>query len=186
MTSEPVKIRPARPDELPAIHALLTAAFGVKDAPRIIRMVDEAVADPSARPLLSLVAVRGDRVIGHILFTHAEVDTGTESIAASLLAPMAVDPDCQGQGIGARLITAGLAALEAMDVGLVFVLGHPDYYPRSGFEPAGARGFSAPYPIPERHSAAWMVKALRPDWLGCITGRVRCATAVDHEELWIE
>ena len=186
MTSEPVNIRPARPDELPAIHALLTAAFGVKDAPRIIRMVDEALVDPSARPLLSLVAVRGDRVIGHILFTHAEVDTGGESIAVSLLAPMAVDPGFQGQGIGGRLIAAGFAALEAMDVALVFVLGHPDYYPRSGFEPAGAHGISAPYPIPERHAAAWMVKALRPDWLGRVTGRVRCAAAVDHEELWVE
>ena len=186
MTTESIEIRTARPDELPAIHALLTAAFGTDEAPRIIRMVGEALADPSARPLLSLVAVQDDRVVGHVLFTHADIDTGDEGVEASLLAPLAVHPDVQGQGIGGRLIAAGFTALEAMDVALAFVLGHPGYYPRAGFEPAGAQGFTAPYPIPEEHAAAWMVRALRPGLLGRVAGRVRCAAALDHEELWVE
>lgn len=186
MNPETIEIREARPDDLPAIHALLTAAFGAEEAPRIIQLVDEALADPNARPLLSLVAVHAKRVVGHILFTHAEVHTGSEPVAASLLAPMAVHPDAQGQGIGGGLIAAGCKALEAMGVGLVFVLGHPGYYPRSGFEPAGARGFTAPYPIPAEHAAAWMVRAVRPGLLGQVTGQVRCAAALDHRDLWLE
>ncbi|MCL7750131.1 N-acetyltransferase [Guyparkeria hydrothermalis] len=186
MNPESIEIRAARPDDRPAIHALLTAAFGAEEAPRIVQLVDEALEDPSARPLLSLVAVDGTRVLGHILFTRAEVDTGGEPLAASLLAPMAVHPEVQGQGIGGRLIAAGLEALEAMDVGLVFVLGHPGYYPRSGFEPAGRHGLSAPYPIPDEHAAAWMVKVLRSGLLGQVTGRVRCAAALDHGDLWVE
>lgn len=186
MDPEAIEIREARPEEIPAIHELLAAAFGVEEAPRISRMVDEALTDPTARPLLSLVACRGHRVVGHILFTHAEVETGDEPLAASLLAPMAVHPEVQGQGIGGRLIAAGLEALEAMDLGLVFVLGHPGYYPRSGFEPAGVHGLNAPYPIPEAHAAAWMVKALRSDLLGQVTGRVRCAAALNHGDLWVE
>ena len=43
-------------------------------------------------------------------------------------------------------------------VELVFVLGHPDYYPRHGFKPAGALGFEAPYPIPDKNVNAWMVQ----------------------------
>lgn len=186
MNKESLEIRAAGPDEMPAIHELLTSAFGATEAPRIIRMVDEALADPSARPRLALMALRDGRVVGHILFTHAEVDTGDARIEASLLAPMAVHPDVQGQGIGGRLIAAGLEALEARGVGLVFVLGHPAFYPRSGFVPAGAHGFTAPYPIPVEHAAAWMVKALRPGLLEGVQGPVCCAPALDHPELWSE
>ncbi len=186
MNPESIEIRAARPADLPAIHALLTAAFGAEEAPRIVQLVNEALDDPSARPLLSLVAVDGKRVLGHVLFTHAEVETEAESLAASLLAPMAVHPDVQGQGIGGRLIAAGLEALGAMDVGLVFVLGHPGYYPRFGFEPAGARGLAAPYPIAHEQAAAWMVKALQPGLLDRGGGRVRCARALDYKELWVE
>ena len=186
MTTESIQIRAARPDELPAIHELLTAAFGADEAPRIIRMVDEALADPSAQPLVSLVAIQDARVVGHVMFTHAEIDTGDEGVEASLLAPLAVHPDLQGTGIGGRLIAAGFTVLETKGVALAFVLGHPDYYPRAGFEPAGAHGFTAPYPIPEEHAAAWMVKALRPGLLGRVAGPVRCAAALDHEELWVE
>ena len=186
MNDESIGIRDARPDELPAIHALLIAAFGAEEAPRIIRMVDEAGVDASAQPLLSLVAVQGGRVVGHVLFTHAEVDTGVERVAASLLAPLAVHPEVQGQGIGGRLIRSGLAALKARGVDLVFVLGHPGFYPRLGFEPAGAQGFLAPYPIPEQHAAAWMVRASRPGLLGRGQGQVWCAEAIAHRELWVE
>ncbi len=57
-------------------------------------------------------------------------------------------PEQQATGIGAALIKQGLALLKTSGVELVFVLGHPGYYPRSGFTPAGVLGFDAPYPIP--------------------------------------
>ncbi len=186
MNPESIGNRAARPADLSAIHAVLTAAFGAGEAPRIVQLVDEALDNSSARPLLSLAAVDGKRVVGHILFTHAEVETRGELLAASLLAPLAMHPDVQGQGIGGRLIAAGLDRLEKAGVGLVFVLGHPGYYPRFGFEPAGARGLAAPYPIAHEHAAAWMVKALRPGVLDRVGGRMRCARALDQEELWVE
>jgi len=187
MTTASIQVRPARTDELPAIHELLTAAFGTVEAPRIIQIVDEALADPSAQPLVSLVAVHDGRMVGHVLFTHAEVGTGAESVAASLLAPLAVHPDVQGQDIGGRLIAAGLTGLEGAGVGLAFVLGHPGYYPRAGFEPAGALGFIAPYPIPAEHADAWMVHVLKPELQGpSVAGPVRCAPAFAHPELWSE
>ena len=65
----------------------------------------------------------------------------------AILAPLAVVPDAQGQGIGGALIEHGLSLLQRSGVGLVFVLGHPGYYPRHGFEPAGRLGFDAPFPI---------------------------------------
>lgn len=67
---------------------------------------------------------------------------------------------------------------------LVFVLGHPGYYPRHGFEPAGRHGLRAPYSVsPE---SAWMVRPISPNVLGRVQGRVICADALDRPEYWIE
>ena len=70
--------------------------------------------------------------------------------------------------------------------GLVFVLGHPGYYPRFGFEPAGRLGFKAPYPIPDEAAEAWMVQELSPGFIGRVSGTVRCCEVLDRPEHWQE
>ena len=52
------------------------------------------------------------------------------------LAPMVVLPERQREGIGTRLVTEGLNLLQKKACPYVIVLGHPEYYPRFGFEPA--------------------------------------------------
>ena len=79
----------------------------------------------------------------------AEILESTESVSVRILAPLAVLPEAQSTGIGGQLIKEGLNQLKKSGVDLVFVLGHPDYYPRSGFTTAGVLGYEAPYPIPE-------------------------------------
>ncbi|MDJ0783552.1 MAG: hypothetical protein QNJ22_16365 [Desulfosarcinaceae bacterium] len=69
-------------------------------------------------------------------------------------------------------------------VALVFVLGHPDDYPRCGFRPGGAVGFDAPYAIAQENTAAWMVQDLSGGVLGRIAGKVRCARAIDAPAYW--
>jgi predicted N-acetyltransferase YhbS len=73
-----------------------------------------------------------------------------------------------------------------MGVELVFVLGHPGYYPRFGFKPAGVLGFEAPYPIPEKHADAWMVRELRAGIIGSVRGKVVCADTLSRPEYWRE
>ena len=137
-------------------------------------------------PLLSLLAEDNERAIGHILFTKAQIANSTEAVSAVILAPLAVIPEEQSHGIGGQLIKEGLRRLSESGVELVFVLGHPEYYPRYGFKPAGALGFEAPYPIHDEHTNAWMVQALRPGVLGRVSGRVICADALNHPEHWRE
>jgi putative acetyltransferase len=71
-------------------------------------------------------------------------------------------------------------------VDLVFVLGHPEYYPRHGFVQARKHGFDAPYPILEKNSDAWMVQALREGVLDRISGRVICSDTFNEPEYWSE
>ena len=185
MPTESILTRASRPADLPAIHDVHMAAFGPSEAPRIIRLVDEALSVPGSGRVLSLVAESEGLIVGHVLFTPATVETAGEPFTASILAPLAVHPDVQRQGIGARLIAAGFEALRDSGAELVFVLGDPAYYSRSGFEPATKRLVS-PYPLPPAYADAWMVYALRPDCTDHIQGRVRCSPVLDHAELWGE
>jgi len=57
------------------------------------------------------VAVRQNEIVGHILFSPAIVETEDRTTRGMGLAPMAVRPEYQRQGIGSELIRAGIAEL---------------------------------------------------------------------------
>ena len=158
-------------------------AFDREDIETLVR---ELLEDPIAQPILSLMAVDDGQPAGHILFTKALIEGAEEEIEATILAPLAVVPDAQGRGVGGKLINEGLRHLSDSHVDLVFVLGHPTYYPKHGFEPAGRLGLDAPYPIPEKDAEAWMVQALRPNVIGSVRGTVQCADAMNKPEHWRE
>jgi putative acetyltransferase len=161
-------------------------AFGKEKGPVISKLVDDLLDDETAKPILSLVAVNDDKLIGHILYTKAIVTQTELSVSAQILAPLAILPDAQKRGIGQKLINEGLKRLKTSGTELVFVLGHPEYYPRCGFVSAGKQGFKAPYPIPEEHSAAWMVQALNSDALRKINGKVKCSKVLNEPQHWRE
>jgi len=179
-----LQIREATGSDLEALLEAERQAFGA-EGPEIVALVKSLLIDPTAKPLLSLVALDNRRVIGHILFTSAWVVL-KEKTPAALLAPLAVVPDRQNRGVGGELVTEGLKRLAEQGVKLVFVLGHPGYYPRYGFKPAGPLGFDAPYPITDREADAWMVRELSPGVIDGINGKVACADAINRPEYWRE
>ena len=176
-------IREAVETDLNDVLQIERLAFGYEKEADLVR---ELLHDPSAKPVLSLLAFQKDRALGHILFTTAQLSGSQDSASIVILAPLAIVPDAQKQGIGGKLIEKGLELLSKSGVDLVFVLGHPEYYPRYGFKPAGNLGFEAPYPIPDVHANAWMVQALRSGVIGTVGGKVICADALDKPEHWRE
>ena len=178
-----MEIRETKDTDLKAILSVEKEAFGYDKEANLVR---DLLGDPSARPLYSLLAFDKGRAVGHILFTAARLEGTPNGASISLLAPLAVIPDFQNQGVGGELIKEGLKHQSHAGVDLVFVLGHPGYYSRYGFKPAGAHGFEAPYPIPEEHADAWMVQELRPGVIGRVSGKVRCADMLDKPEHWRE
>jgi predicted N-acetyltransferase YhbS len=169
-----------------AISDVVIAAFGNMQGKEIADLIIELLKDPSAQPLLSLVATTDDSVVGHILFTNARIEHPQRVVSSAILAPLAVHPDYQNQGIGGQLIKQGLKRLKAAGVELVFVLGHPGYYPKHGFLAAGIIGFDAPFPIPPENSGAWMVQQLCPGIIGHIRGQVVCAETLNDPKHWRE
>lgn len=141
-----VEIRPSRSDELPAIERLYPHAFPEEDLVPLVRQLLTQEPD-----ILSLIAQTGETLAGHILFTICGMTNGNAK--AALLAPLAVAPEWQRQGIGTALIREGLKRLERHGVAHVYVLGDPAYYGRSGFKPE--TGVAPPYPLPEEYREAW-------------------------------
>lgn len=139
----PIQLRPERASDHDQVRAVHRAAFPT-DAEA--RLVDRLRA--VARPVVSLVAVEGSAVVGHILFSPVTLEPAGDGLVMGL-APMAVRPKRQRQGIGSRLVRYGLERCRELGAVAVVVLGHPDYYPRFGFEPASKFGVRSEYDVPD-------------------------------------
>ena len=139
-----IEVRHERPGDEPAITRVNDAAFGQSDESRIITAVRAA-----GHSVLSLVAVRGDAVIGHIMFTPVSIEPHGAAIHALGLGPMAVMPALQRQGIGSSLVTAGLRECARVGCQAVVVIGHPEFYPRFGFRPGNSYGLRSPFEVPD-------------------------------------
>lgn len=125
-----IKIRNEETKDIEQVREIIRAAFP-SDAES--RLVDALRANGKAT--ISLVAVRGSEVLGHVLFSP--VTTSPPSEAKGLgLAPVAVRPDVQSQGIGSQLIQEGLHLCKELGFDYCVVLGGPKYYQRFGFEKA--------------------------------------------------
>jgi predicted N-acetyltransferase YhbS len=181
-----LKIRKSTDSDLNDILDVQIKAFGNEEGPKVAGLVSDLLSDPTAVPLLSLIAVNDNQIVGHILFSQAKVNDSKKQVSVVILAPLSVIPDRQRQGIGGQLIEEGFRILLESNVELVFVLGHPEYYPHHGFKPAGILGFEAPYPIPTKNANAWMVRELVLGAADDANGKVFCADALDKPEYWRE
>jgi putative acetyltransferase len=161
-----IDIREERAGDMPAVRSLNERAFG--------QPIEADLIDNLRRGcpgLLSLVAEDGKRIIGHILFSPAVVENPKGPVTGMGLAPMAVLPERQRQGIGSAMVERGLDILRARGCPFVIVLGHPPYYPRFGFEPAARRGLKCQWDgIPDE---AFMVMVLDPEAMAGVSGTAR-------------
>ncbi|MEW6303635.1 MAG: N-acetyltransferase [Verrucomicrobiota bacterium] len=158
-------IRPEQPGDIPAIRRVNELAFG---RPGEADLVD-ALRDLT-RPFISLVAVEGAEIVGHILFTPVTVENANGSFTALSLAPVAVLPSHQRRGIGTELVKAGLAMCQQARHQIIFVVGHPEFYPRFGFAPAHDHGIACEFEVPPE---AFLVCELSPGALASRRGAVK-------------
>jgi putative acetyltransferase len=126
-----------------AVHALNVSAF---ETPAEAHLVD-ALRD-QARPLVSVVADDHGAVVGHIMFSPVAL-SGQPALRIMGLAPMAVAPARQRQGVGSALVRAGLEQCRQLGCDAVVVVGHPAYYPRFGFSSATRFGIGCEYDVPD-------------------------------------
>ncbi len=178
-----MRLRDTTQADLPAVLRVQREAFGQEGEAELTRAI---LADPTAAPVLSLLAEENGEALGHVLFSGARLAEPESGCRAAILAPLAVVPKAQGQGVGGRLVRAGLDRLCEDGVDLVFVLGDPAYYSRFGFAPAAPQGLAAPYALPKAYAEAWMVQAPGGGPPGRVRGSVTCCDTLMKPELWGE
>jgi putative acetyltransferase len=168
-----IVIREERPEDRGEVRLINEAAFGRREEAQIVEELHDSCGN-----LLSLVATAGDRSVGHILFSPVALE-GPKSLPDGMgLAPMAVLPEYQGQGIGSRLVREGLGRLQRASIPFVIVVGHPSFYSRFGFRPASRYGIRCQWPnVPD---AAFMILVFDEAALEGVSGVARYREEFDR------
>ncbi|UCD57603.1 MAG: N-acetyltransferase, partial [Candidatus Hydrogenedentota bacterium] len=117
------------------------------------------------------------QIVGHILFTPIIIETQRGAVSALALAPMAVRPEFQNQGVGSELVRQGLKECRRLGHKVVVVVGHPTYYPRFGFSSARAKGLEAPFHVSDE---AFLALELVPAALDGRSGMVKYPSEFDE------
>lgn len=168
-----MRIRHESPDDVAAIREVNLAAFDSEVQPDLVESLREA-----GNLAVSLVAEDDDRVVGHAAYSPAIVEVSRNlSFDVAALGPIAVLTGLQRHGIGSQLIERGFTECLALGYDLIFLLGHPSYYPRFGFVPAKPLGVRWAPDTSAHENPAFMVKELRP---GALTDRLDGGTGVFH------
>jgi putative acetyltransferase len=165
------------------IRGLFTETFTDSEGPSegvlVGNLAQELMTETGARDIYGFVAVEAEKTIGCIFFTRL---TFGNDINAFLLAPVAIHPDYQGQGIGQGLIGFGIKKLKANGVELVMTYGDPGFYSKVGFKPVSEATVNPPLQLslPE----GWLGQSLAGDSVNPATGRPACVKAFNKPEYW--
>ena len=148
-----MEIRAEQPEDFAAIREVNIAAFErVNEADLVDRL-------RKAGMTLSFVAVEAERVVGHIFFSPLSIEGECPSPPLVLgLAPLAVLPDSQKQGIGSLLVRHSLKQVGNLGFSAIVVLGNPAYYSRFGFKSAKEKNLACEYDVPDE---AFMIVELQ-------------------------
>lgn len=156
-------VRAENEDDFADVQSIHLSAFPEEGESRLVRGLRQ-----NAQPVISMVAEIDGQLVGHILFSPVTLDS-KPSLQLMGLAPMAVAPSHQRQGIGSALVEAGLAQCRQNRHGAVVVLGHPKYYPKFGFVPSINFGIKSEYDVP---AEAFMIVELQKEYLADCGGTI--------------
>lgn len=163
-----IEIRFEKPTDFEEVFRVNELAFGRKNEAELVNRLR------ASAPYISLVAVENDKIVGHIFFSPLTFAPKNEKIKAFGLAPMAVLPEFQNQKIGSRIVERGLEECRKSNIEAVFVLGHPKFYPRFGFNKAVVKNFKSEYNVPDE---VFMVLEIVPNSLDGLSGTVKYHSA---------
>ena len=174
-------IRLAQNADLDSILKVVETAFSDEENKVIKKLVLELSTETASPSIKSLVAEVDNQVIGYVSYSPISLKSDS-SISGYILAPLAVSPEHQKQGVGANLINAGMEMLTKDGVGVLLVYGDPDYYRRFGFDEEIGRTFVPPYPL--EYPFGWMGVMLNGTAIPHSPIRFACVAALSKSELW--
>ncbi|MGZ9584488.1 GNAT family N-acetyltransferase [Paenibacillus marinisediminis] len=164
-----IRVRTEQHEDHQAIRDVNIAAFDNRNDEA--DLVDRIRQSLYYVPMLSIIAEDDGEIVGHLMLSEAEVTEGDQHHKVIALAPIAVMPDRQREGIGKLLIEVGLKRCKELGYSLVLLIGHPTYYPKFGFVPARAHGLELrQFQVPDE---VFMVYELQEHALERISGELK-------------
>lgn len=166
-------IRTENGSDFEKVYKLNFQSFGNREDES--RLIERIRKSEGFVPELSLVAEKDGEIVGHLLLSKAIVENQDEKHTVIVLAPIAVHPAYQKQGVGTRLIEEGKKRCEALGYRLILLIGHPEYYPRLGFQPARRFGLELKqFEVPDE---VFMVYEVEKEALHKIKGELKYPAA---------
>jgi putative acetyltransferase len=176
-----MKIRLAQKADLESIQRVVETAFSDEEGKVIGNFAADLSSETTNPAIKSLIAEVDGQVIGYVSYSpiFLKSDSG---ISGYILAPLAVSPELQKQGVGSRLIKSGIDMLSADGVDVLLVYGDSEYYGRFGFMEDIGRSFVPPYPL--EYPFGWLGMMLNGTDLPKMPLRFACVQALNDPDLW--
>ena len=176
-----MNIRLAQESDLASIQRVIKTAFSDEENEVISSFAADLATEIASPPIKSLVAEVDNQVIGYVSYSPIFLKSDT-NISGYILAPLAVSPAHQKQGVGSNLINSGIDMLTKDGAGNLLVYGDPDYYGRFGFKEEIGRSFVPPYPL--EYPFGWTGMMLNGTAVPDNSMKFECVNALSKPELW--
>lgn len=176
-----MKIRQAKLEDRDGVRRLYLSAFSDAERETVAGLAVNLLAETTTPPTFALVAEVDVDLVGHVGFSPMAC-TKTGHNVGYILAPLAVHPDLQKQGIGTRLIETGIEHLSSLAADLLFVYGDPRYYGRFGFDARVAAQYVPPYQL--QYDFGWQAKALAGNASCPSCEKLTCVSSLMDSRLW--
>ncbi|MDX1572102.1 MAG: N-acetyltransferase [Xanthomonadales bacterium] len=176
-----MQIRTATRSDRDDVRRVHWNAFPADERDIVSELAVNLLTDETAPPTIALVAETGEGIAGHIAFSPVKIG-GNHDLPGYILAPLGVDPDCQGHRIGSGLVEAGIRKISEMGVAVLFVYGDPEYYGSFGFGTDAAARFIPPYPL--QYPFGWQALALDDRAQGSQPVEIECVPSLSNPTLW--
>ena len=131
-----MKIRLEQPKDYREVENLTREAFWNVYRPGCTEhfVLNQYRTNPDFIPELDFVMEDGDQIIGHVMFSKAELvlDDGRH-VPSWTFGPISIHPDYKRKGYGLKLLQYALEKAREMGVGFICMEGNIDFYKHAGF-----------------------------------------------------
>ena len=176
-----MNIRHFQKTDLDSILTVIETAFSDEENKVIMNLVQELHQETSSPSIKSLVAEVDNEMIGYVSFSPIFLKSDS-SISGYILAPLAISPEHQKQGIGSSLIKSGIDILTQDGAGVLLVYGDPAFYGRFGFNEEIGCTFTPPYPL--EYPFGWTGMMLNGTTAPEEPIQFECITALSKPDFW--
>ena len=176
-----LNIRLAQEADLNTTQKIIETAFSDEENKVIMNLVQELHQETTSPSIKSLVAEVNNQVIGYVSYSPIYMKSNS-NISGYILAPLAVSPEHQKQGVGSNLIKSGIDMLTKDGAGVLLVYGDPAYYGRFGFREEIGHSFVPPYTL--QYPFGWTGMMLNDTLVPEQPIQFECVSALSQPDLW--